>query len=210
MVCILLYLVLAPFFSDFVKIRLLMDFFLSAIFLSGVYAVSENKRNTRIALLLALPMFISIWLSHVVKIPNIDLMIHVFGMPFLLFMIVAILTFIFKTHQVTRDVIAASIVVYLLIGILWGFIYTALNFIEPGSFSYNESGNANQSSIFAYFSLVTLTTLGYGDVAPLTSRARAFAVAEAVIGQMYIAILIARLVGIHIAQQMSGKNKKDK
>jgi hypothetical protein len=125
-------------------------------------------------------------------------------------MIVTILMFIFKTHRVTRDVIAASIVVYLLIGILWGFIYSALNFLEPGSFTYNESDTVKETSVFAYFSLVTLTTLGYGDVAPLTARARAFAVTEAIIGQMYIAILIARLVGIHIAQQISAKNKEDK
>lgn len=210
MVTILLYLMATPFLDDFLGLRLLMDLLLSAILLSGVYAVCENRNNTLIAALLALPMFISIWISHMTTGQNLTLLVHLFAIPYLLFTIVTILIFIFKIQQVTRDVIAAAIVVYLLIGLLWTFIYMALNLLDPGSFSYNEVGEFRKSYMLAYFSFVTLTTLGYGDITPLTSQARAFAYIEAIIGQMYLAILIARLVGLQVAQAMSGRNKQDK
>jgi len=210
MVSILLYLLAAPFLTNFLGLRLLIDLLLSAILLSGVYAVSENRNNTLIAAFLALPMFISIWISHMITSQNLILLVHLFAIPYLLFTIVTILIFIFKTQQVTRDVIAAAIVVYLLIGLLWTFVYMALHLWDSGSFSYNEIEGLRKSHKLAYFSFVTLTTLGYGDITPLTPQARAFAYIEAIIGQMYLAILIARLVGLQVAQAMSGRSKQDK
>jgi len=210
MVSILLYLLAAPFLTNFLGLRLLIDLLLSAILLSGVYAVSENRNNTLIAAFLALPMFISIWISHMITSQNLILLVHLFAIPYLLFTIVTILIFIFKTQQVTRDVIAAAIVVYLLIGLLWTFVYMALHLWDSGSFSYNEIEELRKSHKLAYFSFVTLTTLGYGDITPLTPQARAFAYIEAIIGQMYLAILIARLVGLQVAQAMSGRSKQDK
>ena len=207
---ILLYLLAAPFLTNFLGLQLLLDLLLSAILLSGVYAVSENKNNTLIAAFLALPMFISIWLSHMTTSQNLILLVHLFAIPYLLFTIVTILIYIFKIQQVTRDVIAAAIVVYLLIGLLWTFVYMALHLWEPGSFSYNEIEGFRKSYMLAYFSFVTLTTLGYGDITPLTPQARAFTYIEAIVGQMYIAILIARLVGIQVAQAMTERNKPDK
>jgi Ion channel len=207
---ILLYLLATPFLSGFLGLRLLLDLLLSAILLSGVYAVSENRNNTLIAAFLALPMFISIWISHMTPDQNLILLVHLFALPYLLFTIVIILIFIFKIQKVTRDVIAASIVVYLLIGLLWTFVYMALNLLNPGSFSYNEIEGYRKSYRLSYFSFVTLTTLGYGDITPLTPQARAFAYIEAIIGQMYIAVLIARLVGLQVAQAMSRRNKQDK
>jgi len=209
MVSILLYLLAAPFLTNFLGLRLLLDLLLSAILLSGVYAVCENRNNTLIAAFLALPMFISIWISHMITSQNLILLVHLFAIPYLLFTIVTILIFIFKIQQVTRDVIAAAIVVYLLIGLLWTFIYMALHLWDSGSFSYNEVEEFRKSYMLAYFSFVTLTTLGYGDITPLTPQARAFAYIEAIIGQMYLAILIARLVGLQVAQAMSGRNKED-
>jgi hypothetical protein len=88
-------------------------------------------------------------------------------------------------------------------------LYSAVEYSEPGSFlmpgGSAEGGLLEHSALRAprlfYFSFVTLTTLGYGDVAPLSERAQALAVGEAIVGQLYIAIFIARLVGLHLWHQ---------
>lgn len=86
--------------------------------------------------------------------------------------------------------------IYFLLGLCWFSLYNVINKLHPGSFAVNgtplEAG-AHQS-ILLYFSLVSLTTLGYGDIVPLTSVARMFSALEAAVGVLYIAITVARLV----------------
>jgi voltage-gated potassium channel Kch len=87
-------------------------------------------------------------------------------------------------------------------------LFTVIEGIRPQSFLIGDLQRASirdMSTHFTYYSFVTLTTLGYGDITPLTPTAKAFSFVEAVFGQIYIAVLIARLVGLHIAHSM----KKD-
>ncbi len=119
-----------------------------------------------------------------------------------LVLIYTLLRFIFTAHHVTRDVLVAGITVYLLLGTLFIPIYTQLEAVFPGSFAYNTAlGAVENASIlwtrFLYFSYATLTTLGYGDITPVSLAAQALAVTEAIIGVLYIAILMARLVGVY-------------
>jgi hypothetical protein len=95
-----------------------------------------------------------------------------------------------------------AICVYFLVGIVWALLYSTLEFFQPGSFQMPQ-GTVNQATsqaTFTYYSYVTLTTLGYGEITPISGPARSFALLEAMMGQLYLAVLIARLVGIHIAQ----------
>jgi hypothetical protein len=128
-----------------------------------------------------------------------------FGIAFIAFLVVVILSFIFSEHEVTINVIYASIVVYLLVAIMWAFIYSVLESINPGSFATGEGQIEVGRRLYIYYSFVTITTLGYGDMTPITDLANTFSFLEAVTGQLYIAILIARLVGTHIAQSMNKK-----
>jgi len=101
---------------------------------------------------------------------------------------------------VSLETIYGAIVVYILIGLMWAFLYSLTEFIHPHSFTFaTELALDHKKSLF-YFSFVTLTTLGYGDIAPLSGPAKSLAMLEAIAGQMYIAVLIARLVGTHISQ----------
>ncbi|MCP4407905.1 MAG: two pore domain potassium channel family protein [Gammaproteobacteria bacterium] len=87
-------------------------------------------------------------------------------------------------------------------GIIWAIMYSFLNVLIPGSFS-GLSVESEQGRLleFIYYSFVTLTTLGYGDLLPVSPIARAFGYLEAVIGQIYVAVLIAGLVGIHVSNR---------
>jgi len=95
---------------------------------------------------------------------------------------------------VDRERILAALDGYLLAGFLFGVAYRALDQLWPGSFGGAKPVGLAQS---IYFSFVTLATLGYGDVVPVSEPARGFAVVEGVSGQMYLAVLVARLVSLY-------------
>jgi len=108
------------------------------------------------------------------------------------------------SHQrVTSETISGALCVYLLVALIWSQVYTVLEASDPGSFRLPEGaggGFALQQAL-TYFSVVTQTTLGYGDVVPATPAARSLAIGQAIFGQLYLAVLIARLVALEIAHR---------
>jgi hypothetical protein len=182
-----------------------MNAFITTILISGTYAASKKLYITITSASLALPMLVSIWISYFIDMPFLVFVGDCFAIAFLAFLVIIILSFIFSEHEVTINVIYASIVVYLLIAIMWAFVYSVLESIQPGSFAIGEGQIEVGQRLYIYYSFVTITTLGYGDITPTTDLANSFSFLEAVTGQLYIAILIARLVGIHIAQSMNKK-----
>jgi hypothetical protein len=119
--------------------------------------------------------------------------------------ILLILDYIFRQVKVSREVLFAAIVVYILFGVMWSAIFRFLELCQPGSFHIPHGLSNDVHGIFLYYSFVTLTTLGYGDISPISAPARALAILEAIIGQMYVAVLIARLMGTHISQSIQRK-----
>ena len=206
LISILCLLILDPIFKDFAGIRTLMDIFISTILISAVYAVSKKKHVLLTAVLLGLPFFASIWTDNFVKVPPLIFVGEIFGILFMAFIVIVILSFIFREQEVTSNTIYAAIVVYLLIAIMWAFIYTVLESIHPGSFAISEGHIEAGRPLFIYYSFITITTLGYGDITPVTAPANSFALIEAVTGQIYLVVLVARLVGMHIAQSMDRKS----
>ena len=107
--------------------------------------------------------------------------------------------------RVTTNRLMGALCVYLLMGLFWSTGYGIIEALGPGSFSgvsssnVDEMGNPGVGSKLSYFSYVTQTTLGYGDIAPLTDMARALASLQAIIGQLYLTVLVGRLVALHIA-----------
>ncbi|MGD9033532.1 MAG: ion channel [Desulfobacteraceae bacterium] len=190
--------VLRPFLTERVGIAYLMEIFLFLIFLSAVYAIRQKKSVFIIALLLVLLMEILALLSYLKDSPSLDVIGNILGGLLLAYTATIILFHLFREGKITGDMIMGAICAYFLMGLIWGFIYSTLEFFQPGSFQMPQ-GTVNQAT-FTYYSYVTLTTLGYGEITPISSPARSFALLEAMMGQLYLAVLIARLVGIHIAQ----------
>lgn len=126
---------------------------------------------------------------------------------FLLLVALTILLDLFRGRKVDGDTLAGAVCVYFLIALIWGYCFLLLEFIVPGSFSFTQGESRMQLWMsqeffsFFYFSLVTMTTVGYGDMSPVTTEARTFAAMEAIIGQLYLTILVARLVGMHLVYQ---------
>jgi hypothetical protein len=198
-----LMILLRPLLEGYVGIKLLMDLFFSLVVLSGVFAVSQRSRILFMALAFAAPAFILQWLNHFMPFPYSFLTGKLFGIFFYSFLIVVILNYLFRETTITTDMLIGAICVYMLIGVMWASMFTILENLHPGSFRIPESPVGELSDFF-YYSFVTLTTLGYGDITPITSIARSLSIIEALIGQLYIAILVSRLVGVHIAQVQNG------
>ncbi|MGB2010623.1 MAG: potassium channel family protein [Akkermansiaceae bacterium] len=116
-----------------------------------------------------------------------------YGVLFLAWVSGLILFSILHAQRVTPDLISGAVVAYMLLGICWGGLYIFLEILNEGSFSFGDGGR-ELTSLF-YYSFVTLTTLGYGDILPVGKVARTAAYLEAVTGVMFTAILIAGLVG---------------
>lgn len=108
---------------------------------------------------------------------------------------------VFGTEMNVNRLVGA-ISVFLLLGIIWSFAYALLELIAPGSFKgFSPGDGPGKHSSWLYFSFVTLTTLGYGDVTPVSAVARSVAFMQAVVGQFYIAVLVAGLVSAYISDR---------
>ena len=200
-VAIMAMILVNPFLTEFIRLRFLLDIFFSAIFIIGIYAVSNRKRYIVIAALLALPMIISLWAKYIIVSDYVIIVGRLFGILFFGFAIFHISRFIFESKDVTKDVLFAAIVVYLFMAILWAFTYGLLELIQPGSFNFVKAQGQDSMRLFLYYSFVTITTLGYGDITPMTAKANSLAVVEAVVGQIYLVVLVAWLVGMHVSKK---------
>ncbi|GBC63643.1 ion transporter [Desulfonema ishimotonii] len=209
-ISMLLLLILSPFLQGIWGMRLIVDIFFAATLLSAVYAVHEEKKHTLINAFLAIPMLISLVLRHLIEEQGffITMVGNFFGTLLILFTLFSVLSFVYRQTEVTRDVLHAAIVVYLLFGLMWSILYSILEGIEPGSFKLGDSLISDRRVVFLYYSFVTLTTLGYGDITPLTSKASALSIVEAIIGQLYLVIQVAWLVGMYTSRSLDKRTRQ--
>ena len=207
LILILAMLIIVPLVEEFIKIRMLMDIFWSAVFVAVIYAVSQKRHHILIGVLLALPMLASIWSRYFVEYWALELVGGLCGAAFFIFAIIQILIFVYTQKEVTRDLIAGAAIVYLLMALAWSFIFGVVESLNPGSFSIPDIEGISTSQSFLYLSFVTITTLGYGDITPVTSLARSLCILEAVIGQLYLVVQVAWLVGVHVSQSMLKKSE---
>ncbi len=102
-------------------------------------------------------------------------------------------------NDINPNRIVGAICIYLLLGVMWSIAYGVIEYSQPGSFTgLAESVSPAWNTDFVYYSFVTITTLGYGDITPLTQTARSLSFAEAIVGQFYIAVMVAGLVSAYI------------
>jgi hypothetical protein len=136
-----------------------------------------------------------------------------FSIAFLVYTVVMILRDLLMQRVVTWDSLVGSFCGYLLIGVTWSEMYALLQLISPGALHFEiEStralaSQANTWQHFQYFSFVTLSTVGYGDITPVSPTARALAMMEAICGQFYLAVLVAALVGLRVSSRQADRRE---
>jgi hypothetical protein len=198
LICLLLLPLVHPLLSGLglVGTRILSNIFFSVMLFSSIYAISPDKRLITIGLTLGIPAFGSTWVVQFLgSSPGVMVAIHIVVALFLVVVIGTMLSHVLKDEVVTREKVSAAICVYLLIGLIWAYLFSLTHHLAPGSFHIENP----DLSHFIYYSFITLSTLGYGDITPLSPPARALSYVEAITGQLYLTVLVARLVGLHIA-----------
>jgi hypothetical protein len=195
-----------PFLEDLSGAALFADILVTCALVSGVYALSDNRLAWRFASLLTSIII----LLKIVRLFNENTYLYtsqvVLWLVFFSFILVVILRHLFTTSEITPDIIIGSACAYVLFGFVWAYIYFLLELHDPNSFKSPDHGNHDSLWDFIYYSFVTLTTLGYGDMLAATNQARGLSVLEAIVGQLYLAIMVARLVGM-LSQNVSPKNQ---
>ena len=198
----------------FIEKRWFADIVATAVTVFAVASVSEKRGLLLVFSVLAVFVIAGTWYAHWFPGYSIAVAVHFLNALFEALVVGAILAHVFKSTRITRETIAGAICAYLLIGAMWAHVFSIVENVSPGSFADNsiEADAASgpepirdQADRFTYFSFVTLTTLGYGDMTPLTRPAKNLAAMEAIFGQLYLAVLIARLVG----QAQSLKKRED-
>jgi voltage-gated potassium channel len=194
-------LVLTPLLDEVTDFPFLDNVLLTAILIFAVYSFSRSRRLLLALIGLALPAISLSWAGIMSHSRELEILAGVCNAAFIAALTVAILVHVFRGEDVSSDVIAGAIVAYLLMAVMWSQIYFVLETLRPGSFFLEAGAGPPLQTTLRYFSLVTITTVGYGDIVPVTAAARAFANLEAIVGQLYLVIQVAWLVGMHVSKK---------
>lgn len=170
---------------------------ISGIFISAVLAVHKEERLT---ILLAVFLTTSIWISIVTDAEMTLRILRIIQFIFFNYIILSLISQISKKSRVTLEVIIDSVGGYLLLGLAFSLLVTTISSWIPDSYNVlfiNNDKNINTNDIKdnIYYTFMTFTTTGYGDIVPKHPLAKSLAVLISVSGQLYIAIIIALLVG---------------
>ncbi len=111
---------------------------------------------------------------------------------------ISVLARVLRDRRVTMNTVYGAVTAYFLLALFWGFLYDTIEEIEAGSFAFSGEPQEGHTDEFLYFSLVTQTTLGFGDITPIKAIPRTLAAIQAVIGQVYLVVLVARLVALQV------------
>jgi len=198
LIVLALFFISAPFVEEIEGVILSILF--SLVLLAAVLAVSERKRVLVIALALAIPAIAGRWINHFRPHVIHPAVFLVCGLVLTAFVVSQLLLFILRAPSVTLEVLCASISAYLLLGLTWTMAYQLVDLLTPGgAFSFNTNTGTHSMNAFNgfYFSFITLSTVGYGDITPVSRIARMLAAMEAITGLLFVAVLIARLVAIY-------------
>jgi hypothetical protein len=196
--------VVRPLLKDGFVGVLLLNVLTTAILVGSAHAVSGKKRTLKLGLLLMVPAFLSSWSTAFIGRLWPMVVANILTFTFVCYVLSVMMLNILKEKNVTRDTIFGSACVYMLFGFAFADLFVVSQIIEPQSFGQAidiapVGSEVKLVSDLSYFSFVTLTTLGYGDLTPKTGTVQGLATLEAMLGQFYLAVLVARLVGLHLA-----------
>jgi hypothetical protein len=191
---LLLFLLVYPFFENLMVVLIAL---ISVKIIAGTYVFTHDKKHLVIVGLFSLPYLVFNWLAFLS--PKLLFMQLSFGFSVLFYgaATTILLYHVFKSNFIGKEEIFAVLSVYLVLGFGFASAFALVETITPGSFAGPIEGMSQKPLDFVYYSFETLTTLGYGDITPITNRARSLSILEAIAGVLFIAVMIARFVGMY-------------
>lgn len=184
---------------------ILANLLLSAMYGAGVWVVIVEGRHPVMKLAVAVPAVLGPWIGYAIPGQELSLAaiaFHGLSATFMVLILVTVLRKVYREPRITGDAVFAALCGYILLGVAFGHFYSMLEAAVPGSFRGDgwTEHTGHEHITLTYFSFITLATVGFGDVLPATRQARSIVIVEAMLGQFYIAVLIADLIGKRLSQ----------
>ncbi len=196
---LLLMLVVYPFLETGGRGRFLFSIFFTLILLNVVYTVASRTRVFYVVLVLTLVALALDWVGRLVELPAPALIRAGVSVLLLGLVVIVILRDVLRAEKVTAEKVTGGVCVYLILGILCAILFAALASHDPAALNVPLERDRPMSQML-YYSFVTMTTLGYGDIFASSTAARVLASLQALVGQLYLTVLVARLVALQITQ----------
>ena len=206
---LLIYVVGSPFLAPYPSLKILAHASLSVALFVAVYAVQKQQKQRSFAMVLLLPLLILYWLGIYDIVPFSQLASYLLFAIYFGLLVYSFSLQIAHSRRVTTNVLYGTFCLYLIIGLFWGSLYMLLHKLSPGAYSGTllDKMPDNSFHIFNYFSMVTLTSLGYGDITPQTLGAASLCQFEAIVGQFFTAVLVGWLVGMYLSERQEERAK---
>ena len=184
--------IIYPLFEDTRLGNLFMVFLVNMFLLAALYSISDRPRHLVIGVLLAVPSFITGWIWYFLPSKGTGISLLIAFIIFLTYILLLIVRRILLAREVTRFEISRAVMVYIIIGLIFGMVYMLMEYLSSGSFMIS-SGKITLSALF-YFSFVALSTTGFGEIYAVAPLARSVVIIEMLVGVMYMAVLIGLLI----------------
>ncbi len=210
LIALLIFVIGIPVASDLDLISLQMSRVLgaSSLLAVGIWSLRGAGRLYSAGMLAAITGIVLVILSIVRESDMLHVIALLAMFVFLLLATINAFRQIAVGNDISLNRIVGAVCVYLLLGVMWSIAYNVLEYLQPDSFKgLTELVSPAWNPDWIYFSFVTITTLGYGDITPLTQTARSLTVAEAIVGQFYIAVLVAGLVSAYISSKRDSNDR---
>lgn len=207
MALLLALLVLHPILPEAVSASILLGTMLASAWLVG----SHSRRSARLVYVLAIPAALCILAQSLLPADSrlfyhkpLGYAVSLMTLILVFYTAYFVISSFFRTREVTAEVIVAALNFYLVLGFGWGVLYEMAAVYNPDAFAFSTD-SGDRASQLLYYSFVTLTTLGYGDVTPMTPTAQTLSVLEAIVGKFYDTFVIAYLLGIFVGKMVERK-----
>jgi voltage-gated potassium channel len=196
-------LVLLPLLTAEDSSRFWLSAMLTIILVAGPLSIATRRIGFYIALVLGAMATINSWFGNALGSSPLKMIGNIATVSVFLLMAVQIFrVYLFSRDDITGETLIAAINAYICIGITYAFAYSFLLTINPEAFSFPTADPVNFNTC-VYLSFVTMTTLGYGDITPVSEFGMILTWTEALTGQLFIALTVARIVGIMVAKESS-------
>jgi hypothetical protein len=204
LIALLLLFISCPFLLQLSSGKVIESAMITLVLFSALFAISD-RISLIMGLILALLALSGQWGTLFWKKNILDPLYLLPAIAFILIVIYHLLRFTLKAKEVGIETICASISGFLMMGLLWSRIYEFIGKLNPQAFAFQKPGDVMSSFTAFYFSFTSLTTIGFGDITPVTPVARMMVVMEAVTGMFYMAVIVATLVSINATKILRKK-----
>jgi hypothetical protein len=197
-ISILLLIIFSPYYWDAPLANYFNFLFLSFILLSAILTLKKRSDILKVIKQAGYLIIILTLIAAITDNPYVELVNRILFVLFFMMVAINLLVGIVRSKEVDSDVIFSAVAVYVLFGFCGALLAAVIMFFIPTAFSLNST-YSSQFHQFLYFSFVTITTTGYGDILPVTPLARTLAIFLALFGQLYLTVIIGILIGKYLS-----------